>query len=304
MSEPKRQHYVPECYLKEFVDPNTPTNHEPYVWIFNKKGKERRNKAPSNILKSTDLYTIELKSGGKDYSIEKTLSALESEYARVFKNKIKKHLPLTDEEHIHFCAFVSTLMRRTLRSKDNSERFIDELIQITASFEMKNELENSRLTELLEYKKNIHKLGVFDLFPDITELLFKMNVAFLVSDNKDNKFITSDDPVNLFNPDLQWQRFYSPGLMQERIEITISLSPQILACFSWSNLRGYAWYDAKHVNEANRMIVNQAHEYIISSSPKTKLVWFSKIPWDLSFMLRIIFHKLSALKKKLLRRRK
>ena len=181
---------------------------------------------------------LESDTGEKDYTIEKTLSVLEGKYGIVFREKIKKHLPLNDEEHVILCAFVSAMMQRTLKSKANSERFIDELIGMTASSEMKGELKDARLQELLEYKKNIHKVGVFQQLPDITELLFKMNVAFLVSDNKKNCFITSDDPVNLFNPDLQWQRFYSPGLMQQKIEITMSLSPQILACFSWSNLRG------------------------------------------------------------------
>ena len=302
MNEPKKQHYVPQCYLKEFIDPNTPQNQEPYVWIFDKKGKNKKRKAPHNILVSTDLYTLELKSGGKDYSIEKTLSALEGEYARVFREKISKQIPLTNEEYVVLCAFVSTMMQRTLRSKANAERFIDEMIQMTAQFESKGEMTNSRLKELLEYKKDTHKLGVFKMLPDIAELLFKMNVAFLVSDDG-VPFITSDDPVNLFNPDLQWQKFYSPGLMQKKIEITMSLSPKILVCFSWSNLRGYAKYDKRRVTDTNRMTVNQAHEYIISNSQKTKLIWFSRYPLDFFFLLRILKHQLFLLKRKFITRK-
>jgi len=36
--------------------------------------------------------------------------------------------PLSEEEHIFLCAFVSVMLQRTLRNRDNLERFIDELI--------------------------------------------------------------------------------------------------------------------------------------------------------------------------------
>jgi len=33
-ADPKYQRIIPQCYLKQFVDPGTPAGHEPYVWIF------------------------------------------------------------------------------------------------------------------------------------------------------------------------------------------------------------------------------------------------------------------------------
>jgi len=43
MSDPKNQHIIPQCYLKQFVDLGTPTGHEPYVWIFERKAKKGKN---------------------------------------------------------------------------------------------------------------------------------------------------------------------------------------------------------------------------------------------------------------------
>lgn len=57
----------------------------------------------------------------------------------------------------------------------------------------------------------------------------KMSLSFLCSDRTGSRFITSDDPVTLFNPDLQWQRFYGPGLAQRNIQVTMSVSPNITA---------------------------------------------------------------------------
>ena len=291
MSNPKRQHYIPQCYLREFIDPNTPPGQEPYVWVFNRGEKIGRKKAPSNTFKETDLYTLSLKTGKKDYRIEETLSNLEGKYVEVFRTKIKKHLPLSDEDHIILCAFVSVMLQRTLRHRDNLERFFDELIEKTESMERAHNVEPKKSQELKRYRKNTHKLGVVQLLPDITELLMGMSVSFLISE-KGAKFVTSDDPCNLFNPDLQWQKFYGPGLGQKNVQVTLPLSPDIMLCMSWSNLRGYILWEKFRVQEANRMVVGHCYKYFVSHSSRPKRMWFRKYPLDFFFILIILRHKI------------
>src|SRR3989344_495879 len=128
MSDPKNQHIIPQCYLKQFVDPNTPKNYEPYVWIFERGSKKGKKKAPSNILAETDFYTLKVNSGNKDYTIEKNLSKIESEYSIVFEKKIRNRIPLDDYEHIFLCAFVAAMLQRTLKQKENIEGVMDQLI--------------------------------------------------------------------------------------------------------------------------------------------------------------------------------
>jgi hypothetical protein len=118
-----------------------------------------------------------------------------------------------------------------------------------------------------------------------------MNLAFLCAE-KGSRFITSDDPCNLFNPDLQWQKLYGPGLAQRNIEVTLPLSPEIMLCMTWSNLRGYIKWEEKRVDESNRLIVGHCYKYFISHGPKTKLVWFSNYPWNLAFIIKVFKHKL------------
>lgn len=62
----KGKHFVPESYLKAWCDPACPENYEPYVWLFDKEGKSARKKAPSNIFKETDFYTVEKADGTRD----------------------------------------------------------------------------------------------------------------------------------------------------------------------------------------------------------------------------------------------
>jgi hypothetical protein len=287
MSEPKKQHFVPQCYLREFVDPHTPAGYEPYVWAFSKDGKRKEKRAPKNLFYETDLYTLNIQ-GEKLYAIERSLSVLEGEYASVVRNKIKKHLPLSEEEHVTVCAFVAAMMQRTLRFKDNIESFHDQLIEKVAAIEQLHGLNPAKSAELRESKRDAHKLGVLQLLPDLTELLFKMTMSFLCTDGRGSRFISSDDPVTLFNPDLQWQRFYGPGLAQKNIQVTMPISPDITVGFTWSDIRGHVRLPKHRVEDLNRMTRAHSHRQFISHSPKTKFIWFSRLPlYNVGFRCKV-----------------
>ncbi len=62
----KRQHFVPTCYLKAWLDPSAPRTNTrtPYVWMFDKDGTNPRNKSPEKIFHETDMYTLRLPDGG------------------------------------------------------------------------------------------------------------------------------------------------------------------------------------------------------------------------------------------------
>lgn len=300
MSEPKNQHIIPQCYLKQFVDPNTPKGYDPYVWIFERDKKIGKKKSPKNILAENDFYTLKTKFGGKDYTIEKKLAQLEGEYATVFEKKIKNKISINDYEHIIFCAFVAAMLQRTLKQKENIEGFLDQMISKTEMLEKAHGLEPKKSSELKREKENAHKINVIQMIPHITEILLQMNLAFLCS-NRKGSFITSDAPCYLFNSRLQWQNFYGPGLKQKYVEVTIPLSPEITAIFSWvNNLRGYVQIDTDRVHDLNRMLFGRSHKYFIANSPKIKRRWFRRYPLDPVFILRIVKNRvLPQLKYKL-----
>jgi len=289
-NKPTKQHYVPECYLRGWVDPKTPAGQEPYVWIFNRGEKVGRKKAPSNIFTETDLYTIRLKTGEKDYSIEETLSNLEGRYANIFRNKIQKHLPLSEEEHITLCVFVAAMLQRTPRYRDNMDRFHNELIEHTEAMEKSHGIDPKESEKMKEFQKNSHRMSIVQMLPSITEMLMPMSIAFLCAQGG-SKFVTSDDPCNLFNPDLQFQRFYGPGLGQKHVQLTLPLSPEIALCMSWSPLRGYAEWSNDEVEEMNRMVVGHCYKYFVSHNAKVRRHWFRRYPLDFFFILKIIRHQ-------------
>ena len=291
MSKPKNQHIIPQCYLKQFVDPHTPRGQEPYVWIFDRGNKKGKKKAPRNILSETDFYTLKIKTGEKDYSIEESLAQLESEYSSVFEKKIKLKTPLDDYDHIVLCTFVAAMLQRTQKQKENIEGFIDQLIKITEDLEKANRAEPKKSAELRQEREYAHKLTLIKSIPQIAKILSKMNLAFLCTTRRVS-FITSDTPCFLFNEELQWHRSYGPGLAQKYVEVRMPLSPEISVSFSWANnLRGYLEIGMDLIHEHNRMVYAHSHESFVANSPKIKRRWFSRYPLDPIFMLRILKNK-------------
>ena len=188
------------------------------------------------------------------------------------------------------CAFVAAMMQRTLRMKDDLESFLDQVVEKVDVMEKLHGLPPEKSAEMREAKRDTHRLGVIQLLPDLTQLLFNMSLAFLCSDRASSRFITSDDPVTLFNPDLQWQRFYGPGLAQRNIQVTMPVSPDVTACMTWSDLRGYMYVPRDRVEDLNRMTRGHCYKFFVSNSPKTKRIWFSRVPHDPWFLIKVGRH--------------
>jgi hypothetical protein len=289
---PTAQHFVPKCYLSEFVDPNTPAGQEPYVWVFSRDGKNKKKRAPVNLFTENHLYTIEF-NGEKDFSIEQNLSKIEDRFVHVMET-IKKKKPLSDHEHAYLCIFVAAQLQRTLRFKKNQENFIQQLIDHGTQISLAHGVTDSRqVKEWTEYKKDIHKLQLMDGLPFLANIIQQMKIAFLCSpDIKKHPFITSDEPCVLFNPDLQWQRFYGPGFAQQNIQLTMPLCPETTVMFSWANYHGYGLLTPPQVENLNRMGRSYAEKEFVSSTPNKKWIWFHKVPLDPIFIWKIVKYKI------------
>ncbi len=288
MSEPKSQHTVPQCYLRQFVDPNTPAGQEPYVWVFERASKKGKKRAPKNIMTETDVYTFNWKDGGKDYVLERTFAQIESDYALVYERSIRRKIPLDQKEHAILCGFVAAMLQRTTKQKEHVEGFYDQLKTIVENQEKAQGIPARLSQQLGREKENVHKMTIIYSLPFIASTLGKMNLAFLCADRR-SSFITSDAPCSLFNPELQWQRFYGPGLGQRHVEVSMPLSPEIAIVFSWvNNMRGYLGIGQDAVHEFNRHVFGHSHECFIANSPKLRRRWFRRYPLDPVFLWRVV----------------
>src|SRR5262249_755242 len=122
----------------------------------------------------------------------------------------------------------------------------------------------------------------------IAEALFAMNLALFVA--ADEAFITSDEPCVWHNP--QAHKFppmlHSPGLAQQDVEITLPISPQFLALFSWRKWHEKVTLDADflealgHCAPASKAVVDHLNqrtralcrESFVTRDGNTKSIWF------------------------------
>ena len=148
-NKPTKQHYVPQCYLKEFATPDSTNDKEPLIYIFPKDKRVGRLDKIKNVLFAKDLYTLDI-GGKKDYSVETSLGNIESEYTTVYREKISKRLPLSKRDHLILCVFIGALMQRTLRHKDSLENFLTEVIE---KMEKMDEAHNTKSRIVDDYKK-------------------------------------------------------------------------------------------------------------------------------------------------------
>jgi hypothetical protein len=223
---------------------------------------------------------------------EEKLRNIETEYTRVYREKIAKRLPLSKQDHAVLCIFIGALLQRTLRHKDVVEKFLTEVIEKMEKMDEAHNTKSKIVEEYKELQSNSHKLAIFKILPDMANILTQMNLAFMCNDNNSPGYITCDDPCVMFNPDLQWQKFYGYGLAQKSIELSITISPTTMAVFSWQNLRGYIKTSNSRVQDHNRMVRNHAYKYFLLNEPKTKLIWFSRYPLSPKFMFLVLKHKL------------
>ena len=292
----KGQHFVPECYLKSWCDPDCPPEYEPYVWLFERDGNNPRNRAPSNIFKETDFYTIENADGTRNLDLEHGLSGLEGRFATVREEKLSKQLPLTQEEHLYLAVFVAAAQFRTRSSRDHHAsqwQYMRDLMDHTAeamanaSKEQKralagihtlvpseNSLSHEQVRRMAKYPLQSMMAGILGA---VTPVLMKMNMLILNTDDPLG-FITSDQPVTWFDPEAYKlpPLYRSPALGSPTIEVTMPLSPEQCLIFAWQCPEGYVEAPATALDELNRRHRALSGQHIVVKSKITKPCWFEE----------------------------
>ena len=109
MSQYKKQHFIPKCYLKAWCDPSVPEDYTPYVWVFSQDGTTSKNKSPEKIFYETDMYTINKADGSRDLILEHGLSGLETQFSAIRDRALKRHQRINPTDHIQICAFLAAM---------------------------------------------------------------------------------------------------------------------------------------------------------------------------------------------------
>lgn len=292
----KRQHYIPQCYLSSWCDPNTPEGHTPYVWLFDKNDNSVKKKAPKKIFHEKDMYTVYAEDGTRDLKFEYNLSRLESEFTQLRQTKLDKGIPLSYEEKFLLCMFAATMHGRTKsyanhhgsqwkKVLDMAEKMREKVSSASPSERAKmpkisddSSSGNSfTIEEARKFAENPITSTLSAIVRQVSPMLFKMPFLIIIIPER-FRFITSDAPCVWFDPALfQTDKpFGAGGLISPTIEITLPLSPQQMLLFA-NSLEWEGFYlplmDEQIIDNWNKRTIAFSHEYFVSNQPNTKPTW-------------------------------
>ena len=265
----KRQHWVPRSYLKAWVNPQTP--HQ--VHIFDKAGGNSRKRAPKSIFTETDLYTIQAPNDSRDLKLEHGLAEVESLFSRLRKDFLQQRRPLPSLQYGYLLIFIASLHVRTPVMRDHHGKFWKEVLDSC------EELETRMKTATIEEIKraisprrsgsdNKNSMSMDQVRQIAENTMQEMLVPFIAAEarclaflkasvlctDSEPGFITSDKPVNWFNPEAYKNHPFwrSPSFSDPKLEITMPISPNQLILLTHGEY-GLNYFDVsdKCVLEAN-----------------------------------------------------
>ncbi len=294
MSNPKRQHFLPQFYLEGFA--SQPVSSPPKFWFYDFLQGAWDVRTPTNTAVRKHYYTVENQEKEKDYQVEKYFADIEGKVKDLMVRKLNKGLKLKGSEHIATLAVFVYLMRsRVPYFRDKMEAFNVEIIEQMMSMMRQQAKKNPNYLKWLEEdmeKKTGEKMGLDTMDPDdfmnTDKFKIKMHQNFLVGlclshidkaasiisrmnwsimrTTEDAPFITCDNPYFEINPKStsSWDR---AGLLNKDIEISLPLSSTLCFFASWT--KAPSWFSLaspRHVHQFNLRSMMGAREFIVAST--------------------------------------
>lgn len=296
----KKQHFVPQCYVKPWLDPNSvgKPNLDPFVWVFDRDGTNPRRKSPSNLFTESDIYTIPGQDGSRDLRLEHGFQQLEDKFTRI-RNMTLAHRCWPDAEQIAYLhAFIATAQARTQANRDHHRqqwgRIRERMEEFQKSFEAASPEKQKAFAAMqpprssdsgpgmtLEDVKRYEELPIQSMIAPVVETVMRcfarMHMAVLCTDDPLG-FITSDHPCTWFDPEsYKLPPFYrGAGLGSPTVEVTLPVSPsQCILISHHESLQGYVDIPTRVLDELNHRHAGHSNESIVSQRNEVRQFWFT-----------------------------
>jgi len=218
-NKPKRQHWVPRCYLRHFATPESKDNKEPLVWIFSKDEGDPLLTGVTQVAAMNYLYSPKRRDGTRLWDMEEKLASLEGVVAPLWPLLADGFIDLHKEKMIQkaVALFVAILHLRHPRMLREIAKIHAQLVEVFDSFP-KDEHGNPLVAEVEhkgvrrrldtsnwhQYKdaghSDKHQMFVDSISPNAihcAEILMKKRWSVVFSEGP--AFITTDTPVAISN---------------------------------------------------------------------------------------------------------
>jgi hypothetical protein len=282
----ERHHFVPEFYLHGFVDPTAPLR----LWIIDKEGGEPYPSTPRDAGLQKHFYSFTTPEGTRDSdTVEDALALIENDAAPVWRKVVARE-PMTNAERSIVAVFLSILMTRVPRYRENIEKLTAEVVKrsnkIMASHVAFPEwlanksrergkpmsvVEARKAAEFLRsdrYDVTVHPVWTLTTISgEFAKAFHAMNWIFLVARGK-HRFVTSDNPLFYADPSFNDQAplYRGVGLMSEYIEVTCPISRDIALLASWAEYpKPYLSVTDSLVKKINLRTIFAASRFVYSS---------------------------------------
>lgn len=216
MSNPKKQHYVPQTYLRNFTDQSG------YIQVYDKNMDQYFKQTPANAGYSKHFYTVDI-NGDNDFFIEKLLAEHVDSLLSPIIRKIEEGELITDQDKKDIAIFLTFQHLRTPAQRKNYNNMVDQFYKKVNKilFSMKkvngkleysdeeiSQIENIFKNE--EYKVIVPKeqslAFMLDFSEEMSRMLANHNIIILEASQK-SEFITSDNPYCMVKE--KWSLEYS-----------------------------------------------------------------------------------------------
>lgn len=276
MSRNRNQHVIPNCYLKAWCDPNTPSGQTPYIWRISKDGESKKRKSPEKSFVSPHRYTITLPNGDQNLFVENTLANLENKFVRI-RDKIRRQRILTVGDRAQLCIFTAAMHCRTEAMGNLWKNLYKSVHSKVVALEQQRGAKPDSSIHWARAVETAYQDTVMLGLDTQSPLYFAMHMSILITDDPLG-FITSDTPCVWRNPRAHTMppSYRSPGLAQADIEVTLPLTPQHLLLVSHKKYPLYIHVPAKIVDEANRVGRWHCSEEFVSWKGETRPSWFER----------------------------
>ncbi len=214
---------------------------------------------PASVAKRAHYYSFTNKQGERDTRIEDHLAEVESAAQPLLLRLSRMEPILAVDERFHLSYYLATMRFRVPAARDNVEAFYHQIYEHTMELMMrepgileatakrmgktKEEIEAEDFDghrEFYQEHRDWFQIEVDPVFSlrllaeqsyNIAQIIARMQMTLLIN-NTEQRFITSDNPVALRNPELEQGFFNSPGFGQKHVEITFPVTPWVALLFA------------------------------------------------------------------------
>ena len=289
MSIPIKHHYVAQHVLRRFCDSDG------MLWVYDKERKQVYRGPPPSQASGKHFYSFKGVDGKKTPVIElKFLRKIDAD-GYVAIQRLLNGETLTTEQTINFMRFAAAQMIRVESYFQRLDAMLTPVFQESADRMFKyHEKFKKRVTRSAR-KKGIPQEEIEAFMASfsegktkvvanrgfivstflrnldfITTEFCQMNWGFLQTDSTTEVFILSDNPLVL--TDVGEGPAQPFGIRNPNIEITMPLSPTMVAVARWDGRSVYGAIDKDYISVVNKRTIEQAQRFVYASYKSDELL--------------------------------